>query len=73
MRRLLPALILALAVLAVGSCGVEFDTDKFCFKCAEDADCGEGFHCTKPGAVGFCVSDDAEEAAASPCNPPEGQ
>jgi len=64
--RLLPILLLG---IGGASCGVDYDPADFCFRCAEDTDCGDGFVCEAGGKVAYCIPEDPAEAAKSPCNP----
>lgn len=62
---------LLMAATGVASCGVEFEPDNFCWKCASDDDCGDGWSCSMEGAVGHCVEDDAAADDVGPCGPPQ--
>ncbi len=65
--RVLCALLLLPLGLAVGSCGVAFESDDFCYKCSTHEDCGEGYECKDQSGTRFCVPKDDAAKASSPC------
>ena len=67
------ALLGALALTVLGSCSVQFETDQFCFRCQDDADCGEGFECLETESLRYCVEQGSDDEADGPCAAkPEG-
>ncbi len=68
-RLLLLAAAIALTSLPA-ACGVDFDPDKFCWKCTEDSDCGAEYACRVEGKIGRCVPADLSEDERTPCDPP---
>ena len=68
-RALLLTATLALIALPT-ACGVDFDPDRFCWKCSQDANCGDGYVCQVEGPIGHCVPDELADDESSPCDPP---
>lgn len=69
-QALLLAAIVALSAFAPAGCGVDFDPDRFCWKCAEDKDCGAAYVCRVEGRTGHCIPADLEPDESTPCDPP---
>jgi hypothetical protein len=59
--------LLAAAAVLLG-CGFSVDPDEGRFRCAEDADCGDGYVCVaQPGGEGgLCCQDPPADGASCP-------